>query len=52
MNREKFKEHFLCRSEFLLWVAGAIYFTETYYKMHCITMGFTIPPKNIEILKL
>ena len=47
MNRKKKK------SEFLLLVDAAIYFTETYYKMHSITMGYTIPPEkywNIEIL--
>ena len=52
MNREEFQEHFLDINEFLLWVDGAIYLTETYYKMHCITMRYTIPLKNIKILKL
>ena len=53
MNRESLQEDFLDRSEFLLLVDAAIYFTETYYKMHSITMGYTIPPEkywNIEIL--
>ena len=27
-------------------VDGAIYFTETFYKMHCITMEYTIPPQK------
>ena len=27
-------------------VDGEIYFTETYYKMHCSTMGYTTPPKK------
>ena len=32
-------------------VDGEIYFTETYYKMHCSTMGYTTPPPK-KILKL
>ena len=34
---------FLRQRWVLLLVDGAIYFTETYYKIHCITMGCTIP---------
>ena len=50
MNRELFQEHFLDRDEFLLFVNGAIYFTETYYKMHLL---WDTPStlKNIEMLK-
>ena len=32
----------------LLLLYRAVYFTEAYYKMHCITMGYTIPLRNIE----
>ena len=30
----------------LLLVDEVIYFTETFYKMHCITMGYTTPAKK------
>ena len=39
-------ETFLWQRWVLLLVAGAIYFTETYYKMHSITMGYTAPTQK------
>ena len=35
---------FLRQRWVLLLVDGAIYFTETFYKWHCITMGYTTTP--------
>ena len=37
---------FLRQRWVLQFVDGAIYFTETFYKLHCITMGYTTPPQK------
>ena len=37
---------FLRQRWVLLLVGGAIYFTETFYKWHCITMGYTTSPQK------
>ena len=37
---------FLRQRWVLLLEDGAIYFTETFYKMHCITLGYTTPPQK------
>ena len=43
-NQGIVSETFLRQRWILLWVDGVINFTETYYKMHCITMEYTLPP--------
>ena len=37
---------FLRQRWVLLLVDGAIYFTEAFYKWHCISMGYTTPPQK------
>ena len=50
-NQGIVSETFLWRTWVLLLVDSAIYFTETYYKMHCITMGYTNPSKILKLYK-
>ena len=45
-NQGIVSETFLRQRWVLLLVDGAIYFTDTYYKMHCITIGCTTPPQK------
>ena len=49
MNFEKqgiVSETFLRQQWVLILVDGVLYFIETFYKRHCITMGYTALPQN------
>ena len=43
---------FLTQMWVLVLLYRAVYFVENYFKMDCITMGYTIPLKNFEIVQI
>ena len=45
-SQGKVLETFLRQRRVILFVDGAIYFTEAFYKMHFITMGYTTLPQK------